>query len=139
MTCSNQSSTHDIQYVFNNLWSDNADELSLFYSSSPSLKTDYTRFGFGKRAMCRTGRRTIQGVINDGIYSAIRYMNNNFRDGYFEDCINLALNTVQMGPSADRHMKGLIKSTFMMFYSVILVFELAIISAFVFFAKPRLL
>ena len=32
--------------VFNTVWSDNADALSLFYSSSPSLKTDYTRFRY---------------------------------------------------------------------------------------------
>ena len=41
--CRNLSNPHDIQHVFNNLWSDNADELSRFYSGSPSLKTDYTR------------------------------------------------------------------------------------------------
>lgn len=40
---SDGSTKHDFFYVFNNLWSDNADQMSLFYSSSRSLKTDYTR------------------------------------------------------------------------------------------------
>lgn len=33
----------DLTQVLNNVWSDNADEMSLLYSSSRSLKTDYTR------------------------------------------------------------------------------------------------
>ena len=33
----------DLTKVLNNVWSDNADEMSLLYSSSRSLKTDYTR------------------------------------------------------------------------------------------------
>lgn len=88
--------------------------------------------------MGRTGHRTLQGIVNDAVYSVIRYLNNNFRDGYFEDCINLTFNHVQMGPNADRRMKGMIKNTFMMFVAVVLTFELTIISTFVYLAKPGL-
>ena len=43
-THSNRPDQYEIVPVFNNLWSDNADELSLLYSGSRSLKTDYTRY-----------------------------------------------------------------------------------------------
>lgn len=43
VTCSELSDSKDLTHAFNNLWSDNADEMSLLYSSSHSLKTDYTR------------------------------------------------------------------------------------------------
>ena len=42
--CFNRPDQYEIVPVFNNLWSDNADELSLLYSGSRSLKTDYTRY-----------------------------------------------------------------------------------------------
>lgn len=44
VTNSDGSVKHEIFSVFNNLWGDNADQMSLFYSSSRSLKTDYTRY-----------------------------------------------------------------------------------------------
>ena len=40
------SQMNDFVSIFNNMWSDNADQMSLFYSSSNSLKTDYTRYFF---------------------------------------------------------------------------------------------
>ena len=88
--------------------------------------------------MCRTGHRTLQGIVNDAVYSVIRYLNNNFRDGYFEDCINLTFNYVQMGPNADRHMKGVIRNTFMMFVAVVLVFEHTNIYTFLYISSPGL-
>lgn len=33
----------------------------------------------------RTGKRTRMGAVKDGINSVIRYFNNNFNDGYFEE------------------------------------------------------
>lgn len=35
--------SRDLTQAFNNLWADNADEMSLLYASSRSLKTDFTR------------------------------------------------------------------------------------------------
>ena len=39
--------------------------------------------------------------MNDGIYSIIRYVNNNFSDGYFEDCLNLTFNLVKIDEETD--------------------------------------
>lgn len=58
--------------LFKNVWADNADLVSIQYSGTGALKTDFTR----------TGKRTIQGVMNDGINSLTRYYKNNFTDGF---------------------------------------------------------
>ena len=44
--------------------------MSIMYSGTPALKTDFTR----------TGKRSIRGAINDGINSVKRYFINNFLD-----------------------------------------------------------
>nr|CEL70186.1 TPA: Phosphatidylinositide phosphatase SAC1 [Neospora caninum Liverpool] len=62
--------------VFRNLWTDNADALSLLYSGTPALKTDFTR----------TGVRSRWGALSDARNSLIRYFLNNFFDGYKQDC-----------------------------------------------------
>ncbi|KAK8825556.1 hypothetical protein WA577_000729 [Blastocystis sp. JDR] len=102
---------HEIFTVFNGLWSDNADQMSLLYSSSRSLKTDFTR----------TGKRTTRGAIDDGVNSVIRYFNNNFCDGYFEDCLNLAFARVEMGEAADRRVVKEKKCTFGSFLCVVML------------------
>ena len=50
----------------------------------------------------RTGKRTRMGAVKDGINSVIRYFNNNFNDGYFEDCLNLTFNRVKMNEQTDK-------------------------------------
>ncbi|PHJ22303.1 sac1 phosphoinositide phosphatase, partial [Cystoisospora suis] len=64
------------EQLFRNLWTDNADALSLLYSGTPALKTDFTR----------TGIRTRWGALSDARNSVIRYLLNNFFDGYKQDC-----------------------------------------------------
>ena len=103
---------HEIFTVFNGLWSDNADQMSLLYSSSRSLKTDFTRWGLAGSVTRSTGKRTARGAIDDGVNSVIRYFNNNFCDGYFEDCLNLAFARVEMGEAADRRVVKEKKCTF---------------------------
>ncbi|CDS08477.1 hypothetical protein LRAMOSA09839 [Lichtheimia ramosa] len=78
--------------MFNNAWADNADYLSIAYSGTGALKTDYTR----------TGRRTFAGAMNDLINSLTRYAKNNFMDGSRQDGIDLILGlyTVEAGPCA---------------------------------------
>ena len=39
----------------------------------------------------RTGKRTSQGAIQDGVNSAVRYIRNNFMDGYRQDALDLLL------------------------------------------------
>ena len=69
-----------MEQSFRNAWTDNADILSLLYTGTPALKTDFTR----------TGKRSIAGAINDGKHSMIRYYINNFTDGYNNDCLDLS-------------------------------------------------
>ncbi|KAI9304517.1 SacI homology domain-containing protein [Cunninghamella echinulata] len=67
--------------TFNSAWADNADSLSIAYSSTRALKTDYTRFG----------KRTVLGLYNDFTNSLIRYIKNNYFDGDRQDAIDLFL------------------------------------------------
>jgi len=57
--------------VFKNVWADHADMISVQYSGTGALKTDFTR----------TGSRTYYGTLQDGWNSMIRYYLNNFQDG----------------------------------------------------------
>lgn len=78
-----------LEPVFRNFWADHADALSLLYSGTPALKTDFTR----------TGKRTIRGMLNDGKTSVIRYFINNFLDGETQDSYNfLTRNNVKNFP-----------------------------------------
>ncbi|KAI9314056.1 SacI homology domain-containing protein [Dichotomocladium elegans] len=76
--------------VFNSTWADNADVLSIAYSGTGALKTDYTR----------TGKRTYLGAYSDLVNSLIRYIKNNYMDGSRQDGIDLFLGTytVEAGP-----------------------------------------
>jgi len=49
----------ELEYNFRNYWTDNADALSLSYTGTGSLKTDYTR----------TGKRNWYGPLKDGYNS----------------------------------------------------------------------
>ncbi|VEU21828.1 DEKNAAC102876 [Brettanomyces naardenensis] len=68
-------------FVFRNIWADNADAVSIAYSGTGALKTDYTR----------TGKRTKVGALNDLWNSITRYIKNNFRDGPRQDGFDLFL------------------------------------------------
>lgn len=68
-------------YIFQNIWADNADAVSNSYSSTPALKTDFTRLG----------KRTILGALNDLSNSIMRYYNNNLTDGSRQDSFDLFL------------------------------------------------
>ncbi|TKA51852.1 hypothetical protein B0A53_05204 [Rhodotorula sp. CCFEE 5036] len=69
--------------LFRNVWADNADVVSRAYSGTGALKTDYTR----------TGKRSKEGALQDGINSAIRYVKNNFLDGPRQDAYDLVTGT----------------------------------------------
>lgn len=51
-----------LENLFKNVWADNADVISIEYSGTPALKTDFTR----------TGKRTRMGALRDGINSLTR-------------------------------------------------------------------
>lgn len=66
---------------FRNFWADNADYISCAYSGTGALKTDFTR----------TGKRTINGIVQDLINSLSRYYQNNLTDGPRQDGYDLFL------------------------------------------------
>ncbi|KAL8275427.1 hypothetical protein Esti_000639 [Eimeria stiedai] len=80
--------------TFRSLWTANADALSILYSGTPALKTDFTR----------TGKRSTWGAVMDTKNSCCRYFINNFSDGFKEDC--LALCTSQRLQLPQRPPKG---------------------------------
>lgn len=61
---------------FKLMWADHGDNLSLAYSGTGALKSDYVR----------TGKRTLMGNLQDGYLSCKRFYINNFKDGYNQDC-----------------------------------------------------
>lgn len=73
-------------YLFKGVWADNADLVSVQYSGTGALKTDFTR----------TGKRTKQGLMKDGMNSLTRYYKNNFNDGFRQDAIDLFLGNYQV-------------------------------------------
>lgn len=85
-----------LEDVFRCGWTNNADAMSYLYTGTPALKTDFTR----------TGKRTHQGAINDGINSVTRYYINNFTDGHYHDCLDIA--TLKIMPSSYLKPKGFI-------------------------------
>jgi hypothetical protein len=80
----------ELHFVFKNckfhtnlktVWADHADAISLTYSGTGALKTDFTR----------TGKRTFKGMVTDLQNSISRYFKNNFSDGYKQDAYDVLL------------------------------------------------
>lgn len=61
---------------FKILWANHGDDVSIQYSGTPALKGDFVRYG----------RRTFQGILNDGYNALARYYLNNFCDGTKTGC-----------------------------------------------------
>ena len=88
------------EFMFRNIWADNADTVSGAYAGTGAMKTDITRLG----------KRTRGGALADGKIAVTRYWLNNFRDGPRQDAYDLFLGayhpaTAAVGPSlvfADR-------------------------------------
>ncbi|KAI1459970.1 putative SAC1 protein [Annulohypoxylon moriforme] len=71
----------EFEFLFRNLWADNADTVSNSYAGTGAMKTDITR----------TGKRTKAGIMGDGKVAVMRYYLNNFRDGPRQDAFDLFL------------------------------------------------
>ncbi len=85
-----------LEEAFREAWTDNADRISILYTGTPALKTDFTR----------TGKRTWKGAVNDGKNAIQRYYINNFCDGYNHDCLDIALGKLTPTPKIQK--KGFI-------------------------------
>lgn len=82
-----EQASSSFEHLFKGVWADNADLVSLQYSGTGALKTDFTR----------TGKRTKAGALNDGKNSMIRYYLNNLADGVRQDGIDLFLGNYVVG------------------------------------------
>ena len=71
----------EFEFLFRNIWADNADVVSKSYSGTGALKTDFTR----------TGNRTRAGMAQDLNNSITRYVRNNFLDGPKQDGFDILL------------------------------------------------
>ncbi len=78
------------EFLFRNVWADNADVVSKSYSGTGALKTDFTRLGI----------RTKGGAMQDLNNSITRYRLNNFSDGPRQDAFDLFLGTYLPSDSA---------------------------------------
>jgi hypothetical protein len=85
----------ELENAFREIWTKNADALSILYTGTGALKTDFTR----------TGKRSKQGALNDGKNSIMRYVKNNFYDGYNQNCIDLALGKYKPKETAYKKQK----------------------------------
>lgn len=70
---------NEFMHVYRNVWADHADVISKAYSGTGALKTDFTR----------TGKRSKEGALQDGINSVTRYIKNNYFDGARQDAYDL--------------------------------------------------
>lgn len=74
---------NEFMHVYRNVWADHADVISKAYSGTGALKTDFTR----------TGKRSKEGALQDGINSVTRYVKNNYFDGARQDAYDLFTGT----------------------------------------------
>lgn len=108
------------EFLFRNLWADNADTVSKAYAGTGAMKTDLTRLG----------KRTKQGTLQDGNIAVTRYYLNNFRDGPRQDAYDLFLgayepNTANIGSSpifADRRPIFIQSIPYILAFSIFFVF-----------------
>ena len=107
------------EFLFRNVWADNADVVSTSYSGTGAMKTDMTR----------TGTRTKRGMLNDGKVGVTRYFKNNFTDGPRQDSYDLLLGVylpgkAPMGPGsvfADRRPVSIQAVPYVLAFSVFVV------------------
>jgi len=90
-----------LESMFKSVWADNADYVSIQYSGTGALKTDFTR----------TGKRTRAGVLQDGLNSISRYYKNNFTQGYRQDAFDLVLGNYQVDPTEGVVSKSPLEAT----------------------------
>lgn len=96
--------------IFRQAWTNNANVVSILYSGTPALKTDFTL----------TGKRTPKGAIMDGINSCKRYYINNFCDFHNQDILDTTTYKLPKGqkvrPDGFGKFLGLISATVIGFF-----------------------
>ncbi|KAF9194442.1 hypothetical protein BGZ51_009522 [Haplosporangium sp. Z 767] len=71
----------DFENTFNHVWANNGDAISREYAGTSALKGDFTR----------TGKRNLQGMINDATNSVARMYQNTFKDYFRQAAIDYLL------------------------------------------------
>ncbi|UJR27975.1 hypothetical protein I4U23_009233 [Adineta vaga] len=114
----------ELSHIFKNIWADNADVISLQYAGTGALKTDYTR----------TGQRSTMGLLQDGYNSFMRYVLNNFYDGFRQDGIDLFLGNYHVSsnegltPESCPVSKDISKKLLALPITILLAFSMCIIN-----------
>lgn len=118
----NKPVKHEAQFyrMFQNVWADHADYISIQYSGTGALKTDYTR----------TGRRTHLGALKDGANSLLRYYKNNLKDGFRQDSIDLLLGNYKVKEGEGATVKCPLDSPVSLKYLMFLIILLIAIAMF---------
>jgi hypothetical protein len=68
---------------FRVLWAEHGDMISVQYAGTGALKADFVR----------SGHRSLSGIMDDGLKSAVRYYLNNYEDGQRQDSFDLFTGT----------------------------------------------
>ncbi|KAF9897323.1 hypothetical protein BX616_005801, partial [Lobosporangium transversale] len=76
----------DFENTFNHVWANNGDAISREYAGTSALKGDFTR----------TGKRNIQGMINDATNSMARMYQNTFKDYFRQAAIDYLLGATEL-------------------------------------------
>ena len=82
--------------TFKLLWADHGDSLSLSYSGTGAMKSDFVR----------TGKRTLMGNLQDGYLTSKRFYINNFWDGYNQDCHDYFLGSISPKKNTFKNHNG---------------------------------
>ena len=82
--------------TFKLLWADHGDSLSLSYSGTSAMKSDFVR----------TGKRTLIGNLIDGYLTSKRFYINNFWDGYNQDCHDYFLGSISPKKNTFKNHNG---------------------------------
>lgn len=85
ITAFEKLSSDNLEQIFRCQWTFNADSVSILYSGTPALKTDFTA----------TGKRTFKGSLKDGQSSVKRFFLGNFYDNKKQDFIDFSLGQIQ--------------------------------------------
>ncbi|KAK3841018.1 MAG: SacI homology domain-containing protein [Linnemannia gamsii] len=76
----------EFENIFNHVWANNGDAISREYAGTSALKGDFTR----------TGKRNLQGMINDATNSVARMYQNTFKDYFRQAAIDYLLGSADV-------------------------------------------
>jgi len=75
----------NLEEMFRAQWTSNANAVSVLYSGTPAMKTDFTA----------TGQRTVKGSLDDGYFGVKRWFLGNFYDSRDQDFIDFSLGKIK--------------------------------------------